>query len=62
VNTLPTLILDGLQEEAIDPAHDLEMATLIPTADLVLMGGVGHFAMWEKTEEFNHIILDYLGR
>jgi pimeloyl-ACP methyl ester carboxylesterase len=60
--TVPTLILDGLQEEAIYPAHDLEMATLIPTADLVLMGGVGHFAMWEKTEEFNHIILDYLSR
>ncbi len=60
--TVPTLILDGIQEEAIYPSHDLEMATLIPTADLVLMGGVGHFAMWENTEEFNHIILDYLGR
>lgn len=60
--TVPTLILDGLQEEAIYPEHDLEMATLIPTADLVLMGGIGHFAMWDKTEEFNHIILDYLGR
>ncbi len=60
--TVPTLILDGIQEEAIYPEHDLEMAELIPGADLVLMGGVGHFAMWEKTEEFNHIILDYLGR
>lgn len=60
--TVPTLILDGILEEAIYPEHDLEMATLIPTADLVLMGGVGHFAMWENTEEFNHIILDYLGR
>ncbi|HML20690.1 MAG TPA: alpha/beta hydrolase [Aggregatilinea sp.] len=60
--TVPTLILDGIQEEAIYPSHDLEMATLIPDADLVLMGGVGHFAMWEATEEFNHIILDYLSR
>ena len=60
--TVPTLILDGLEEEAIYVSHDLEMAELIPTADLVLMGGVGHFAMWEKTEEFNHIILDYLSR
>jgi len=40
----------------------LEMATLIPTAGLVLMSGVRHFAMWEKTEGFNQIILDYLGR
>ncbi|MBC7815059.1 MAG: alpha/beta hydrolase [Burkholderiales bacterium] len=60
--TVPTLILDGLEEEAIYPEHDLEMAELIPTADLVLMNGVGHFAMWEKTEEFNHIVLDYLSR
>ena len=60
--TVPTLILDGLEEEAIDPAHDLEMALLIPTAELVLMNGVGHFAMWEKTEEFNQIILDFLAR
>jgi pimeloyl-ACP methyl ester carboxylesterase len=60
--TTPTLILDGLEEEAILPSHDLEMAELIPTADLVLMGGIGHFAMWDKTEEFNHIILDWLAR
>jgi pimeloyl-ACP methyl ester carboxylesterase len=60
--TVPTLILDGLQEEAIYPEHNLEMALLIPNADLVLMGGVGHFAMWEDTEEFNEIILDFLAR
>jgi pimeloyl-ACP methyl ester carboxylesterase len=60
--TVPTLILDGLLEEVINPSHDLEMAELIPTADLYLMGGIGHFAMWDKTEEFNHIVLDYLGR
>jgi len=58
--TVPTLILDGMQEEAIYPEHNLEMAQLIPNADLVLMGGVGHFAMWEKTEDFNDIILDFL--
>ncbi len=60
--TVPTLILDGLLEEAIYPEHALEMASLIPTADLLLMGGVGHFAMWEATDEFNDIVLDYLSR
>ncbi len=59
--TTPTLILDGIEEEAIYPEHDLEMAQLIPNADLVLMGGIGHFAMWDKTEAFNDIVLDYLG-
>lgn len=58
--TTPTLILDGLQEEAIYVEHDLEMALLIPNADLFLMSGVGHFAMWDKTEQFNDVILDFL--
>jgi pimeloyl-ACP methyl ester carboxylesterase len=58
--TIPTLILDGMQEEAIYVEHDLEMAKLIPNADLVLMGGIGHFAMWDKTEAFNDIILNFL--
>ena len=60
--TVPTLILDGMEEEAIYPEHALEMASLIPNADLYLMGGIGHFAMWDKTEDFNHIVLDFLGR
>ncbi|HEX2907772.1 MAG TPA: alpha/beta hydrolase [Phototrophicaceae bacterium] len=60
--TVPTLILDGIEEEAIYPEHDLEMAKLIPTSDLVLLGGVGHFAMWENTEEFNDIILNFLSQ
>ncbi len=60
--TTPTLILDGMEEEAIYIEHALEMASLIPTADLFLMSNIGHFAMWDKTEEFNHIVLDYLGR
>lgn len=59
--TVPTLILDGMEEEAIYVEHDLEMAQLIPNSDLILMGGVGHFAMWDKTEAFNDIVLDYLG-
>lgn len=58
--TVPTLILDGMQEEAIYVEHALEMAKLIPTADLVLMSGIGHFAMWDKTEAFNDIVLDFL--
>lgn len=58
--TTPVLILDGLEEEAIYPEHDLEMAELIPTADLILMNGIGHFAMWDKTDAFNKIVLDYL--
>ncbi len=58
--TTPTLFIDGMQEEAIYVEHDLEMTQLVPNSDLYLMGGVGHFAMWENTEEFNRVILDWL--
>lgn len=58
--TTPTLFIDGMEEEAIYVEHNLEMARLVPNSDLYLMGGVGHFAMWENTEEFNRVILDWL--
>lgn len=58
--TVPVLILDGLREELIVPEHTLRLARMIPTADLHLIGGSGHFAPWYKPEEFNHIVLDYL--
>lgn len=60
--TTPTLILDGWQEEAIYPQHDFDMAELIPNAELTLMPGVGHFAMFLTPDMFNSIILNYLGR
>lgn len=58
--TTPILILDGGQEEAIDLAQTLEMAELIPGAELVLIAGTGHFAFWEKAEQFDQIVLDFL--
>jgi pimeloyl-ACP methyl ester carboxylesterase len=60
--TVPTLILDGWEEEAIYPAHDYEMAELIPGAELTLMPDVGHFAMFATPEMFNSIVLNYLSR
>ncbi len=60
--TIPVLIMDGLREELIYPEHTLKLAQMIPTADLRLMRGIGHFAPWYKPDEFNHIVLDYLGQ
>jgi pimeloyl-ACP methyl ester carboxylesterase len=36
------------------------MALLIPDAELVIMPDTGHFAMMEKPDEFNRIVLDFL--
>jgi pimeloyl-ACP methyl ester carboxylesterase len=58
--TTPFLILDGEEEEAIDLNETKLMALLIPNAELNLMPGAGHIAMFEQPEEFNQIVLDYL--
>lgn len=58
--TTSTLILDGEEEEVIDINHTKQMAGLIPTAKLILMPGVGHFAPWEQPKKFNEIVLDFL--
>jgi pimeloyl-ACP methyl ester carboxylesterase len=58
--TTPFLILDGEEEEAIDLNQTKLMALLIPEAELVLMPGTGHFAMFEQPEEFNRIVEEFL--
>ena len=60
--TVPILVLDGEDEEAILTEHTVEMAGMIPGAELILMPGTGHFAMWEQPEEFNQIVLNYLNK
>lgn len=60
--SFPVLVLDGLQDEMIYPEHTLELAQMIPTADLRFMNGSGHFAPWYEPEKFNHIVLDYLAQ
>lgn len=58
--TTEFLILDGAEEEAIDLNQTKLMAVLMPNAELLIIPGTGHFAMMEKPEEFNQIVLDYL--
>jgi pimeloyl-ACP methyl ester carboxylesterase len=59
--TTPILILDGAKEEAIDLNQTKLMALLIPGAELMIIPDTGHFAMMEKPDEFNRIVLDFLG-
>jgi pimeloyl-ACP methyl ester carboxylesterase len=37
------------------------MWLLIPAAELTLMRDTGHFALFEHSEEFSQIMLDFLG-
>lgn len=38
------------------------MARLIPTAELAFISGTGHYAVWEKPEKFNEIVLEFLAK
>ncbi len=58
--TAPTAIADGEHDEAIRQEHNKEMAALVPGAKLVILPGVSHFAMWQKPDEFNQAVLDFL--
>jgi pimeloyl-ACP methyl ester carboxylesterase len=56
----PVLLLDGESDEAIYNEHTREMAVLIPTAKVTFVTGTGHFGMWEKPDEINKAILEFL--
>jgi pimeloyl-ACP methyl ester carboxylesterase len=58
--TVPTMIADGEHDEGIKRAHTEEMAKLIPGAKLEILPGVSHFAFWQKPDEFNKSVLDFL--
>jgi pimeloyl-ACP methyl ester carboxylesterase len=57
---VPTVIFDGDHDEGIEPAHRAEMTELIPGAELVLMKDASHFALWQKPDEFNATVLEFL--
>lgn len=58
--TVPMLIVAGENDEGVLTEHSIEMARLIPTAELTFMRDTGHYAVWEKSEEFNEIVLEFL--
>jgi len=57
---VPVLILHGAEEEIVKPDQPLQMAELIPGAELVIMPGTSHFALYAQPAEFNRIVLDFL--
>lgn len=58
--TVPTVIFVGDHDEAVEPAHTEEMAELIPGAKLVTMKDASDFALWQKPDEFNATVLEFL--
>jgi pimeloyl-ACP methyl ester carboxylesterase len=57
---VPVLVLDGANEEVVEPAHARELSKLIPGAKLTILPDTGHYAPLEKPAEFTNAVLDFL--
>jgi len=56
----PTMLLVG-EEDALAPAHVMEMMSRrIPQSRFVKIPGAGHSAYFEKPDDFNRLVADFL--
>ncbi|MDD5560030.1 alpha/beta hydrolase [Candidatus Methylomirabilis sp.] len=58
----PTLIIWGEQDELFPVAVGEQLHASIRDSELVVIEGSGHMPMWEKPDETNQAILEFLGR
>jgi pimeloyl-ACP methyl ester carboxylesterase len=58
---VPTLVLwtEHNPFQGVDAGR--RIAELIPDAQLYVVGGAGHWPQWEKSEEHDRVVLDFLG-
>jgi 3-oxoadipate enol-lactonase len=60
--TVPTLILAS-DEDATKPAkYSQEIQSKIRSAELKIISGAGHLAMWEKPDNFNREMIEFLNK
>jgi pimeloyl-ACP methyl ester carboxylesterase len=57
---VPTAIVLGDHDEAIRCGHTKSMASAIPNSRLIILPGVGHFAMRQGPPSYNQAIMSFL--
>ncbi|GGR23104.1 alpha/beta fold hydrolase [Deinococcus ruber] len=57
--TVPTLILEGVEDTVYPPEFSLKMMQNIPGSQLVLIPGAAHAAIFEKAAAANKAIMDW---
>ena len=57
---IPTLILDGDEDDVVRIDHTIAIAKAIPDAELILLPGVGHKAPDTNPAEWNKVVLEFL--
>ena len=59
---VPTLVLAADADLLSPPALMRLMAARIPGCEVAMVADAGHSAHWERPDEWNRIVLDFLGR
>lgn len=59
---VPTLVLVGTQDILTPVGDSEEIASLVPGAELAVIGGAAHGFMFERAAAFNRTVLDFLRR
>lgn len=57
-----TLVIWGREDRVIPLDASFMLLKTIPDARLHVFPSCGHWAQWEKADEFNALVLDFLGR
>jgi pimeloyl-ACP methyl ester carboxylesterase len=57
---VPTLIIAGADDTVIPPAESEKMASAIKAARLEVIPNAGHLVAFEKPDEFNRVLRDWL--
>ncbi len=56
----PTLLIWGEKDQIFPPSVGEELSRSIPNSTMKIIHGSGHLPMWEKPEEVNSILLQFL--
>lgn len=57
---VPTLVVTGADDVLVPPVESEKLAAAIPGAVLKIIPGAGHLVAYEKPEEFNRALKDWL--
>jgi 3-oxoadipate enol-lactonase len=60
--SMPVHVIGAERDILLPVWKSEELAGLIPGAKLTIMEGVGHGVMWERADDFNRVVLDFLAR
>jgi len=58
----PTLIIWGAEDRVVPLDAGFILRRLIPNADLHIYSKCGHWAQWERADEFNALVDDFINR